>query len=426
MTSRQHSALPGPDTITRVEIDNGITLLTRPNFNSPSVTVRGYFHVGGLYDPDEKLGLSDFTAAALMRGTQNRDFQAIYDALESVGASFGFSSATHTTGFGGRSLVEDLPLLLNLLSEGLRQPIFPEKQVERLRAQLLTGLTLRSQDTGDMASMAFEKIIYREHPYRRPEDGYPETIKAISQQDLTDFHKKHYGPRGMVIAIVGAVAPEDALEKVRQALGNWKNPNQPDLIDLPSVHPLTELTRAAVSIPGKTQSDIVLGVAGPKRKSPDFTAAALGNNILGQFGMMGRIGKAVRERAGLAYYAYSRVSGGVGPGPWSMVAGVNPENVEQATDLIRQEIKRFVSEPVSIDELRDSQANFIGRLPLALESNSGVCGALLSMERHQLGLDYFQRYADRINAITPEDVLSAAGGYLHADKLAIAVAGTAL
>jgi zinc protease len=230
----------------------------------------------------------------------------------------------------------------------------------------------------------------------------------------------------MVIAIVGAVAPEDALEKVQQSLGNWKNPNQPALIDLPSVHPLAELTRAAVSIPGKTQSDIVLGVAGPKRKSPDFTAAALGNNILGQFGMMGRVGKAVRERAGLAYYAYSRVGGGVGPGPWSVVAGVNPENVEQATDLIRQEIKRFVSEPVSIDELRDSQANFIGRLPLALESNSGVCGALLSMERHQLGLDYFQRYADRINAITPEDVLRAAGGYLHADKLAIAVAGSAL
>jgi len=100
MTSRHHSALPGPDDITRVELENGITLLSRPNFNSPSVTMSGYFHAGGLNDRDEKLGLADFCAAALMRGTQNRDFQAIYEALESVGASFGFNSATHTTGFG--------------------------------------------------------------------------------------------------------------------------------------------------------------------------------------------------------------------------------------------------------------------------------------------------------------------------------------
>jgi len=426
MTSKHHSALPGPDDITRVELDNGITLLSRPNFNSPSVTISGYFHAGGLNDSDEKLGLADFSATALMHGTQNRDFQAIYEALESVGASFGFSSATHTTGFGGRSLVEDLPLLLNLLSDGLRQPTFPEQQIERLRAQLLTGLTLRSQDTSDMASMAFEQIVYRQHPYRRPEDGYPETITAINRQDLVDFHIKHYGPRGMVIAIVGAVAPEEALGLVEGALGDWKNPDQPDELTLPPVHPLEKLTRKSVAIPGKTQSDIVLGVAGPKRKSPDFVAASLGNNILGQFGMMGRIGAAVREDAGLAYYAYSRISGGVGPGPWSVVAGVNPENVEQATDLIRQEIRRFVSEPVSAEELRDSQANFIGRLPLALESNSGVSSALLSLERHQLGLNYFQRYAELINAITPEDVLRAASGYLHADKLAIAVAGTSI
>ncbi|MEN8173664.1 MAG: pitrilysin family protein, partial [Chloroflexota bacterium] len=262
--------------------------------------------------------------------------------------------------------------------------------------------------------------------YQHPEDGYKETIEAIGRDDLASFHKKHYGPRGMVIAIVGAVSPEEAREKVAVSLGNWQNPNQPDQLDLPSITPLSKLIRSSVSIPGKTQSDIIIGAAGPKRKAPDFIAAVLGNNILGQFGMMGRIGEAVRERAGLAYYAYSRVSGGVGPGPWSVMAGVNPENVEQAVDLIRQEIRRFTDEPVSDDELRDSQANFIGRLPLALESNSGVSGALLSLERHQLGLDYFQRYAEIINAIKPEDVLHAASHYLDAEKLAITVAGTAI
>ena len=422
-SSINQSSLPGPNDITRVELANGVIVLARSNFNSPSITVSGYLTVGGLFDSDEKLGLADFVSAALMRGTKKRDFQGIYQAIESVGASLGFNGATHTMGFGSRSLAEDLPLLLELLSEGLRQPVFPETQIERLRAQLLTGLILRSQDTADMAGMTFDQIVYKDHPYSRPEDGYPDMIQAITRQDLVDFHRKNYGPRGMVISVVGAVAPEEAVEKVKAALGDWTNPNQPQPPQLPPVTPLEELVTQRVEIPGKSQADVILGVAGPSRSAEEFFEVSLGNSIFGQFGMMGRIGEAVREKAGLAYYAFSRVSAGMGPGPWSVSAGVNPENVEKAIELIRAEIKRFVTELVDDDELNDSKANFIGRLPLALESNGGVAGALLNLERYNLGLDYYLRYAEMVEAVTPEGVLRAASKYLHPDKLAVAIAG---
>jgi zinc protease len=417
------TSLPGPDDITRAVLSNGIIILARANFNSPSVVVNGYLAVGSLFEADDKLGLSDFTASALMRGTARRDFQNIYDALESVGANLGFNGATHTTGFNGMSLSEDLPLIMGLLAETLRQPVFPAKQVALLRAQLLTGLAIRAQNTRDMASLAFDQIIYQEHPYRRPEDGYPETIRAISREDLVDFHHKHYGPQGMVIAVVGAIDPKEAVEKVREALGDWRNTEQPQPIELPPVKPLEESITQRVEIPGKSQADIVMGVAGPPRRVPEFFAAALGNSILGQFGLMGRIGDAVREQAGLAYYAYSTMSGGLGPGPWSVSAGVASENVEKVIALIREEIARFVSEPVRADELGDSKANFTGRLPLALESNAGVAAALLNLERYDLGLDYYLRYADQVNAVTVEDVLAAAQKYLHRDKLGIAIAG---
>ncbi len=421
--ANQNSSLPGPDDITRVELPNGIAVLARSNYNSPSVNVSGYLHVGGLFDPDEKLGLADYVSAALMRGTEKRDFQEIYQALESVGAALSFNGATHTTGFGGKSLAEDLSLLMELISEGLRQPVFPEQQIERLRAQLLTGLTLRAQDTRDMAGMTFDQIVYKDHTYSRPEDGYPETVQAITRQDLVDFHKKHFGPRGLVVAVVGGVAPEEAIEKVKSALGDWQNPDQPDPPKLPSVTPLKELVTQQVEIPGKSQADIVIGASGLARKSEDFLPASLGNSVFGQFGMMGRIGEAVREKAGLAYYAYSSMSAGMGPGPWSVNAGINPDNIEKATELIRAEIKRFITEPVEDDELADSKANFIGRLPLALESNGGVAGALLNLERYDLGMDYYLRYAERIEAVTKEDVLAAASKYLHPDKLAVAIAG---
>ena len=284
----EFGSLPGPDDISRVELPNGIVVLARANFNSPSVMVSGYLQVGGLMDSDEKLGLADFIAAGLMRGTTKREFQKIYDDLESVGASLGFSGGTHTTGFQGRSLVEDLDLLLGLLVETLQQPTFPEDQIERLRAQLLTGLELRSQNTAAMASLTFDDLIYAGHPYSRPEEGHPETVREISLEDLQSFHELNYGPRGMVIAVVGGIDPQEAVDKISSKLSDWKNPNQPLPPTLPEWVPLEIGVTKRVAITGKSQSDIVIGTAGPLRSSPDYMAASLGNNILGLFGMMGK------------------------------------------------------------------------------------------------------------------------------------------
>lgn len=417
------NAVPGTDDITRVELDNGIVVLTRPNFNSPSVTIRGSLTIGGLFDTDKKLGLADFTAAALMRGNANRDFKSIYDALESVGASLGFSGSTHTTGFSGKSLVEDLDILLELLTDTLRQPSFPKEQVEKLRAQLFTSLALREQNTGSRASMAFDDIVYNGHPYSRPEEGHPETIKAIKPKDLPAFHTKHYGPRGLLIAIVGGIDPQEAVDKVTAALGDWENPDQPDPPALPEWTPLAKSSSTRIEIPGKSQSDMIIGTAGPPRSAPEYLAAALGNNIFGQFGMMGRIGDSVREQAGLAYYAYSSLGGSLGPGPWAITAGISPDNEDQAADLIFKEVRRFVSELVTEEEISDSQTNFIGRMPLSLESNAGVVSALLHIERHNLGLDYYREYPDKIRAITRKDILQAAKKHLDPDKLATAIAG---
>ncbi len=416
-------AIPGPDDITRTVLPNGITVLTRPNFQSQSVVLSGFLQVGSLNDPDEKLGLAQFTAGMLLRGTEHYTFDALFDLLEANGARLGLSGHTHTTGFSGKALAEDLPLLLRLLNEALRRPTFPPDEVEKLRAQWLASLALRAQDTGEMAELAFDRLVYREHPYARPDEGYPETIRAISRDDVVAFHRKHYGPRGMVVAVVGAVSPDAAVEAVHAALGDWQNPDQPAPPALPPLAPLEAPARAEVSIPGKSQCDVVVGAAGPARADADYLPAMVGNTILGRFGLMGRIGDAVREQAGVAYYAYSELHGGYGPGPWQVNAGVAPQNVEKAIDLIIAEIRRFVSEPVTLEELADAQAGIVGSLPLSFESNHGVAGALLTMERYGLGLDYYRRFADLVRAVTPEAILEAARRYLDPDRLAVAVAG---
>jgi zinc protease len=417
------TSIPSSSDITRVELPNGITVLARSNSHSKSFTLRGYLPAGGLAVADQKLGLADYVSAALMRGTDSRDFQGIYDSLESIGASLGFSGGTHTTGFGGRALAEDLGHLLNLLSDTLQNPIFPDEQIERLRAQMLTGLAMRSQDTRSMASLTFDELVYPNHPYGRAEDGHPETISAINRQDLIDFHSAHFGPKGMVITIVGGIDAARVADQVQEVLGDWKVSNQVELPELPKWKPLSEGVHQRVEIPGKSQSDLIIGTAGPSRKADDYMAAAVGNSIFGRFGMMGRIGDVVREKAGLAYYAYSALGGGLGPSPWAVQAGVNPTNEEQASDLIFGEIKRFVSELVDEDELSDSQSNIVGSMPLSLESNGGVAQAILNIERYDLGMDFYLSYPDLVKAVTREEVRDAAAHYLHPDQLALAVAG---
>ncbi len=417
------NSLPGADDIYRRVLANGIVVLARANFNSPSVVINGYLPAGGLFDPDEKLGLADFTSAALMRGTHKRSFQQVYDALEAVGASYGYNTGMLNTSFSGRSLAEDLPLLLEIMTETLLQPTFPAEQVEKLRAQLLTGLAIRAQDTAEMASIKFDEILFEGHPYSRVEDGWPETIQAITRDDLVEFHRCYYGPKGMVIAIVGAVEPEKAVSQVESVLGSWQNPVQPDAPPLPEPRRLAETVRRHHLIAEKSQSDIVIGTNGPKRCDAEYLSAALGNNILGQFGLMGRIGDVVREQAGLAYYAYSSLSAGIGPGSWYVSAGVNPSNVDRAAELIVQELKRFVDEGVTAEELSDSQANFIGLLPLSLESNSGVASALLNIERYDLGLDYYRQYPDLVRAVTVEEVRETARKFIDPTRLAVSTAG---
>lgn len=427
MASQRNNTLPGPDDVTREVLPNGIIVLARENFASKSVVITGSIEVGSIFEKPEKSGLSNFTASALMRGTKNRDFDTLHETLEGLGASLGIGGGVHDVSFSGKSLAEDLPVLLDLLSDSLRNPAFPTDQTERLRGELITGLKIRAQDTRSVAGDSFRKLAYPDyHPYSRRSSGTIETISGISLAEMAVFHAAHYGPREMMIVIVGAIKAQDAIKQVKDIFGDWQNPTQPTPPELPTAPALAETAQEWSVVPGKTQSDIVLGWPGPSRFSPDFQAANLANNVLGVFGMMGRLGNSVREEQGLAYYAGSRLNGGIGQGAWSVSAGVNPANVRRAVDSIVVEIKRIVEEPVSEEDLADNKANFTGRLPLTLESNEGVAGSILNMETYKLGLDYLRNYATMINAITVEQVQAAAQKYLSPTAYALAVAGPAI
>lgn len=414
---------PSPETIARAELPNGIVVLARENQVSPSVVVGGYLWAGSISEPAAQAGLASLTSGMLMRGTERRTFGEINEALESVGARLGFSAGVHSTSFGGKGLAEEIDLLIEILADCLERPAFPPAELEKLRGQVVTGLRRRAFDTEQMAGLTFNALLWPDHPYGRSVLGYEETIAGLTREAVADFHRCRYTPQGMVISITGAVAPEAAIDKVRATLGEWENAAGIANHAIPPRVGIEERQTQRVRVPGKTQSDIVIGWPGVARCDADYYSAQLTNTVLGVFGMMGRLGDTIREEQGLAYYAYSELEAGLGQGSWSAAAGVSPENVERTVEAICQQVRRLRDTPVPAEELADSQSYLIGSMPLRLETNEGVARTLLDMERYGLGLDYLQRFADLILGVTVEDVREMANKYLDPEVYALAIAG---
>jgi zinc protease len=414
---------PGPDSILRRTFTNGITVLAFENFASPTVAIEGFIRTGALQEDADMAGLSSFTANMLLRGTEKFDFAQIHELLESCGANLDFGSGRHLTQFSSYCLEKDVDLALEIMAQALRAPVFAESQVERVRGQIETGLHIRANDTGQMASLAFMESLYKDHPYGRSIHGYTETIGRIGPDDLAKFHSLQYGPKGMVIGIAGAIRREKALDKVREVFGDWVNkiqPVLPSVSDMP--RPASENVRM-VSISGKSQVDLVLGLPGPRRSAPDYLHASLMNTILGVFGMMGRIGRNIREEQGLAYYASSHLAGGLGPAPWSANAGTAPDDVDGVISGIKQEIARMQNEMVPAAELADCKSYRVGSLPVSLETNAALADTLVDMELYDLGLDFLQRFPILIQSISAEQVQTAAQKYLSDEEIVIALAG---
>jgi zinc protease len=416
------SSLPGPETIARRTFPNGAVGLAYENYTSPSVVIHGWIRAGSVDVPPEKSGLASLTSSMLTRGTERRSFAEIGEEIESLGAALSISAGGHTTRFTAKCLAEDLAAVLDVLTDCLYHPLFPSEYLEKRRGEVLTALQQRESNTRAMASLRFGELMYPDHPYGRSRLGYRQTVEGLIRADVAGFYKRCYGAMDMAAVIVGAIPKERGLDVLQEAMGGWRGANHTQTA-LPPVAPITDVQVARTEIPGKAQSDLVLGWVGVERKDPDFIKAYVADCILGQFGMMGRIGSQVRDRLGLAYYAYTSLDAGFGPGPWAVIAGVAPENVDRAIEAILSEARRLREETVDAQELADSKAYIIGSMPLRLEGKEELAGQIANMELYQFGLDHLQRLPAMIDALSAQDVLEVAQKLINPAAYVLSVAG---
>lgn len=409
--------------IQRTVLPNGIVVLVNQDDATPQVVVRASILAGSVFDSEEKAGIARFVAPMLIRGTELRSFQQLSEETDSMGMALSVDSGRLTAQAGLRCLKEDLSRGMELLAEVLRQATFPGDEIEKLRMQISAGLKEQDTSARTVAERRFLEMLYPEgHPYRLWPSGTQQTVGSISRDDLVAFYRRYYRPDTVVVAIAGDVAPDEAVEQVRRVLGDWTAEGEKPRLNIPEVKPPARSVQEE-AVPGKFQSEMVMGLPALPRKDPDYYALRLGNLILGELGLSGRLGANIREKQGLAYHVSSDVQASVGPSPWAVRAGVNPSNIDKAIESAFVEIERWRETRVTDEELEEGKSFLTGSLPIALETVDGVVRTLLDIEFYDLGLDFLERYPGLVNAVTSESIQAAVRKWILPEHIVTVVAG---
>lgn len=406
----------------RQVLDNGAVVIVKETGTTPAVTISAAIQAGSIYESDAQLGLANFLSRVIDRGTSARTAETIAEALDFRGVSISINPTRHTQLINCTCLSEDFDFILRLIGEIVMEPSIPAEEVDKRRDEIVTAIRQDEDNPAVVATERLFELLYPDgHPYGRPAKGTIETVKRIDRRALAAFHEARFAPSALSLVVVGDVTPAKALSSAAEVFGRWKAP-VPDPRTLPSPPRNPRRRESVVTMMNKSQADIAYGFTTITRADPRYYAFMLMNNALGQYSLGGRLGDSIRERQGMAYYAFSSFDGNVIESPLIIRAGVSPANVERAVRSIDQEITTIARDGLNADELADCKRYLIGSMPRMLETNAAIARFLQTAEFFGLGMDFDMQLPTLLDAVTLDEV-SAAAATLSPARAALAIAG---
>lgn len=412
--------------IARKQLETGAALLVLENHATPTISLRGSLRAGSYFEPLDKPGLAHLTADMLERGTLKRSKLEIASQLEAVGAQLDFSADPFAVNIAARMLAKDLTTVLATMAEMLREPSFPEDELEKLKQQVIAGIQEQQASTGFRAYEKLTALIFEPtNPfYLHPGEKLIESINSITTEDVRNFYRQRYGGRSLILSLVGDVKTEDVERQFKELFHDFGGPESVD-INVTDPLPQSETRREVVVLKDKASVDILLGTAAPLRRiSEDYYAALLANKALGESTLSSRLGLEVRDREGLTYGINSRFRApSLAAGPWYIGVSVNPNNVERAINSALSVMRDYVQNGIQAEELDNEKASATGSFKVGLATNAGLAQTLWNSEFYNLGIDYIDRFPQIIQAITIEEVNAAIRKYFRPDHLTIVIAG---
>ena len=378
---------------------------------------------GSARDTPATSGLANLTLRLMRLGADSMDEDEIARRLADVGANLNASFDVDRAGYALRTLssMTEQQVALAVLSRVLQSPSFPAPVLEREKARVIAGLKEADTKPDIIASRAFYRLLFRDHPYALRTTGEPDTIAPLTRDNVIDFYRSHYQGQRAVVAIMGDVARQRAAEIADQLTRDLPQAAAP-LAALPPVKPLEAAIESDIEHPS-AQSHILIGQPGVARNDPDYFPLLVGNHILGGGGMTTRLYDQVRERRGLSYSVYSFFVPYQQPGPFQIGLQTRRDQAQEAVSVVRKVLADFVANGATAAELEAAQQNLIGGFALRIDSNQKILSYLAVIGFYRLPLDYLDTFTARIEAVTLEQVREAFARHVDPDRLATVVVG---
>jgi zinc protease len=370
----------------------------------------------------EKYGLASLTNSLLGSATQYRNEEQIINAFESLGAQFSGYSLKDMSIVSLRTLSREsiLRKSLNIFTEVVTQPSFKQKYLTRAKRQILQSIRAAQQSPSSIASIAFNKAVFGEHPYAHEAIGTQDTIGNITTKDLKHHYQQFFVAKNLIIALVGDVSKVKAKQIARQ-ISHGLNIGQKAKAN-PVVKPLNDAQDIHIDFPSK-QTHLLIGQTGVNRSHPDFYPLYLGNHIFGGSGLTSILSGEIREKKGLAYSVYSYFSQMQSNGSFTMKLQTKIAQANKARKIAVQTLNNFINNNIDKQKLQDGKDNIIGGFALQTASNANILTYLSIIGFYNLPLDYLDTFTDKIKDISTQDIQNAFAQLINTDKLVIVSVG---
>jgi zinc protease len=407
-------------------LKNGLRVIVIEDHDIPLVSAGVIVKNGGEVDPPESSGLAELTASLLTKGTKTRTAPDIAQQIEALGGTIDTGAGWDVSRVFVNVMSGKIDPAMNILADVVRNPVFQEEEIERLRQQYLDNLSVALNDPGSLASFVAARIVFGDAAYGHPLRGTPESLRRIKQADIAGLHAKYYRPDNAVLVIGGSIKAADAFKLAERVLGDWAKPATP----LPARGQVGKMVSGdekqrvvVIDMPDAGQAAVVLARVGISRTDPDYFRGIVTNSVLS--GYSGRLNQEIRIKRGLSYGARSSLDVRRESGPFVASAQTKNPSGADVAGLLISELSRLSTEPVSDTELTPRKAVLIGGFGRNLETTDGLAIQVASLALYGLSLDEINNYIRNVQAVTAADVQKFAGSRLSVKNANIIIVGNA-
>jgi zinc protease len=405
----------------KVVFKNGMTVLLLEKHGVPIVNFAALVKTGAAADPAGEEGLASITAQLLRKGTQKRTAQQFAADSDFTGGSVEADASADFSSVSGEFLNKDLARGLDLFSDALLHPIFPQSEVDKLLAQSLDGVRAAKDEARSVLGTYYNAYLFNGNGYGRTSDGDEISLTRIHRDAIVKFYETYYAPGNIILAVAGDFQTADMKKKLEEVFGGW--PSKPVTpVKIPVLPPVKGKKLLLVDKPDATQTYFAIGNVATAAGDPDRVAIRLVNTVFGgRFTSL--LNEALRVESGLTYGAISAFDPRKAPGPFGMYSYTKNESTAQAIDMALQVLQKLHKQGITADELASAKSYIKGQFPPSIETSKQLAQIIAINEFYGLDDREINDLEARLDAVTPAIAQQVIQKHFPADNLVFTLIG---